>query len=423
MKLQIAKGVKDTPPDEKIVKNEVVDNLRRVFELYGFMPLETPVIERYDTLTAKFAAGEDSDAKNEIFKLNDQGKRDLGLRFDLTVPLARFVAMNPSLKLPFKRYAVGPVFRDGPIKLGRTREFWQMDVDTVGTKSMLADAEMVALASTFFKQLGLDVVIRINNRKLLNGILEQSGIDKKEEAIISIDKLSKVGKEGVSDELKGKGYSKGQINKVFGILSENTLNKLGKVVKNELGKEGLLELRDLLNYLKSMKVKTVKFDPSLARGLAYYTGTVFEVFVKKGEVTSSIAAGGRYDDMVGKYMGGGRTIPAVGISFGLVPIMETLRSMQKIQSKATAKVLVIPINTVEKSLSITQELRDSEVAADFAMGKKGVSKNLEYANSLGIPYVAIIGEDELKKNKVLLRDMKSGDEQLLSLKNLVKKLK
>src|SRR3989344_5867493 len=221
MKLQTARGVQDVPPEEKIVKNQVVDTLKEMFILYGFAPLETPILERYETLAAKFAAGEASDALKEIFKLKDQGKRNLGLRFDLTVPLARYVAMNPSLKLPFKRYAVGEVFRDGPIKLGRSREFWQMDVDTVGTVSMLAEAEILALAENAFFQLGLNVKIKINNRKLLNGILQQSGINKKEEAIIIIDKLDKIGVAGVSSELQAKGCTAGQIKAVLSLLNSD----------------------------------------------------------------------------------------------------------------------------------------------------------------------------------------------------------
>ena len=160
MKLLTARGVQDSPPEEKIIKNKVVDTLREVFQLYGFAPLETPIIERYETLTAKFAAGEASDALKETFTLTDQGKRDLGLRFDLTVPLARFVAMNPTLKMPFKRFEMGSVFRDGPIKAGRVRQFWQCDVDTIGSKSMLADAEIIAIMSTGFNKLKLDTIIK-----------------------------------------------------------------------------------------------------------------------------------------------------------------------------------------------------------------------------------------------------------------------
>ena len=182
MKLQTAKGVQDVPPEEKIVKNKVVSALQETFEAYGFAPLETPLLERYETLASKFAAGEASDALKETFKLTDQGKRNLGLRFDLTVPLARFVAMNPTMKMPFKRYELGPVFRDGPIRAGRVRQFWQCDVDTIGSKSMLAEAEILALVQKAFRKLNLDVVVKVNNRKLLNGILNQVRIKNKEEA-------------------------------------------------------------------------------------------------------------------------------------------------------------------------------------------------------------------------------------------------
>ena len=420
MKLQTARGVKDLSPEEKIVKNNVVNTLQEVFNLYGFAPLETPLIERIETLSAKEAAGEESDVMKEVFKLTDQGKRKLGLRFDLTVPLARYVATNSALKLPFKRSQVGRVFRDGPIKLGRTREFWQMDVDTVGTKSMIAEAELLALANTAFTKLGMNVVIKVNNRKILNGILEQSGIKEKENAIIVIDKLAKIGKTGVEKELRERGYSSKQIKSIFSIIKEKTtFADLKKSVTTDLGKEGIAEMQDVLDYCRSMGIKTIRYEVSLARGLAYYTGTVFEVFLKKGEITSSIAAGGRYDDMVGKFMGGGRIIPAVGISFGLVPIVESLKKEGK---KTPARLLVLPINTIKESLQIAEEFRSNGIETDFAMGKKGVSKNLQYADSLGIPFVAIIGEKELSKKKVLLRNMQTGDEQLLSVSQAVKKL-
>ena len=420
-KLQTAKGVEDIPPEEKILKNEVVRTLTEVFELFGFAPLETPIIERYDTLAAKSAAGEESDALREVFKLTDQGKRALALRFDLTVPLARYVAMNPTIKLPFKRYAIGRVFRDGPIKLGRTREFWQMDVDTVGTSSMLADAEIVALTESVFKKLGLEVIIKVNNRKLLNAILEQAGISKgKEEAIISIDKLNKIGIEGVSTQLKERGYTKKQIEVLFSLIKEGiTLASLEKKVDD---KEGYEELEKVFSYLKQMGVTSAVFDVSLARGLAYYTGTVFEVFLKQGKVKSSLAGGGRYDEMIGTFMGGGRVVPAMGISFGIVPILETLKINKELIRKTPTKLYVIPINSTMESLGIVQELRNSGVSTDLAI-KKGVSKNLQYADALGIPYVAIVGENELKQGKLLLRNMQDGSEQLLAIKTVIQKLK
>ena len=426
MKPQTAKGVRDVPPEEKILKNKVINDLKEVFELYGFVPLETPVIERYDTLAAKFAAGEDSDAMKETFKLTDQGDRKLALRFDLTVPMCRFIAMNPTLKMPFKRYQFGPVFRDGPIKAGRTREFWQCDIDTAGVKSMLADAECLAIVQTVFDKWDLDIVIKVNNRKLLNGILEQAGIKKKEEAIIAIDKLAKIGEKGVEEELLDKGYQKKQIKTIFSMIKEGTtLNDLKKSITSEEGKEGLQELVDLFSYLKSMNVKSAVFDVSLARGLGYYTGPAFEVFLKSknAKISSSLGGGGRYDKMIGGYLGGGREVPSTGLSFGIVPIMETLKDEKNVESKTPAKVYVIPLGTIEESLKIAQELRNAGIPTDFVLGKKGVSKNLQYANALGIPYVLIIGENELKQKKVMLRNMESGDELLLSVKDVIKRLK
>ena len=423
MEMQTAKGVKDLAPEEKILKNKVVNTILKTFEWYGFAPLETPILERYETLAAKYGAGEESDALKETFKLKDQGDRQLGLRFEMTTSLARYVAQNPTLKMPFKVYQAGPVFRDGPIKTGREREFWQADADTVGTASMLAEAEQIALLCDVFRSLNFKFVIKVNNRKILNGILKQSGVSEVREALIAIDKLDKIGKVGVADELKQRGCSKAQADKVFSFLTKGaTVSSLKKKVKDEEGKQGLAELGELLGYLKVMGVKEAEFDLSLARGQAYYTGTVVEAYLKNSTITSSIAGGGRYDQMIGNYMGGSREIPAIGVSFGITPIMEQMKVQSKMTERTPAKVLVIPINAVDEALKIAQELRKNGISTDFALGKKGVTKNLEYANTLAIPYVAIVGEEEVKKKKVLLKEMSSGTEQMLSVKDLVKKL-
>ena len=422
MKLTTAKGCADVPPEEKIIKNKVVDIIAKTFERYAFAPLETPILERFETLAAKFGAGAGSDVLNETFKLSDQGKRKLGLRFELTTSLGRYVAMNPTIKLPFKRYEIGRNFRDGPIKLGRAREFWQCDADTVGSSSMLAEAEQLAILNDVFKELNFKIVIKINNRKILNGILNQSGIKDVKEAIIAIDKLDKIGKEGVSKELKERGYSKKQIDAVLSMVKKGVkLRELKQQITEEEGKQGIAEMEELLKYLKPLGVK-VDYDVSLARGQAYYTGTVLEVFLKNSKVTSSIASGGRFDNMIGGFLGGGRTIPACGISFGLTPMMEEMKLRYKDSKKTPAQVLVIPINTNKDSLAIAQELRSSGINTDFAIGKKGVSKNLQYANTLRIPFVIIVGEKELKKDKVQLRDMKTGEEKLLSVEQVIKKL-
>ena len=422
MDIQTAKGVRDIPPQEKILKNKVVATLQEIFELYGFSPLETPTLERYETLSSKFAAGDASDALKETFKLKDQGDRDLGLRFDLTVPLARFIAMNPNLKMPFKRYEMGTVFRDGPIKLGRYREFWQCDVDTIGSKSMLVEAEILAVMQTAFAKLGLDVTLKVNNRKLLNGILEQAGIKDGEPAIIAIDKLDKIGKEGVTKELLERGYNKKEIESLFSYIKEGiTLKELKNKIKSQSGEEGIKELEELFVYLKELGVLTV-FDISLARGLAYYTGTVYEAYLKKGTITSSLAGGGRWDNMIGKFLGGSRDVPAVGVAFGVEPIMDTLKQLQKEVKKTPTKVYVVPIQTVSESLKLVTELRTAGIPTSMDLVGKGVSKNLDYASSLGIPYVIILGSNEVQKKKVLLRDMSSGEQQELTVKEVVKKL-
>lgn len=422
MELINAKGVRDFAPEEKIMRQQVIDSLRSVFEEFGFNPIETPVIEKYELLSSKYAGGEE--ILKEVFKLKDQGGRKLALRYDLTVPFARFIAMNPNIKMPFKRYQIGRVYRDGPIKLGRYREFWQCDVDIVGNKNMAADAEMLAIADKAFKKLNLKITIKINNRKILDGILAASNIKESKwiDAILSIDKLKKQGKNEVEKELKGKGIK--ETKKIFNLIEKKSSNKktlanLKRSLTSDIGKQGAKEMEDILTYLKSFDVK-VDFDPSLARGLAYYTGPVYEIFLKDYNIPSATAAGGRYDDMIGKFIGK-NDYPATGISFGVEVITEALK-MAKIKSKkSVVDIYIIPISTTNESIKITQELRNAGIKTDIDLAGKGPSKNLGYANSFDIPYVLFIGSDELKKKKFKLKDMKTGKEEYLSLNSIVKK--
>lgn len=415
MELQNAKGTRDFPPEEKILRNQIVNTLTKNFENYGFSPLETPLLERFETLSAKYAGG--SEIIKETFKLKDQGDRQLGLRFELTTSLARFVGMNPNLKMPFKRYEIGPVFRDGPIKLGRMRQFWQCDVDIIGSKSMLADAEILSLAYDIFKELKLDVTIKVNNRKLLNGILEEADITQyKEDVILVIDKLEKIGEKGVSKELEILGLNNEQIKDLLSLLKQKDLKKLK--ISNQEGQEGLKELEELQTLLKNK----IEFDPSLARGLSYYTGTVFEVFLKKGKITSSLAGGGRWDKMIGGFLETEKEFPAVGIAFGLEPITETIKQSQKETIQTPTQVFLIPIQTQKETMKIAQEFRNNNINTDLDITGRGISKNLNYANSLNIPYVIFVGEEELKKNKLKLKDMKSGKEEFLTQEQIIKKL-
>ncbi len=427
--LMTARGVKDFPPEEKIIREKVVNILKEVFEKYGYNPFENPVLERLDVLKAKFAAGEESDAYKEIFTLKDQGNRDLGLRFELTLGLCRFVGMNPDLKLPFKRYEVGRVYRDGPIKLGRLREFWQCDVDIVGTKSVLADAEVLAIVQDVFEKLDFDIEIQVSNRKLLNGILEECDVDPnlRMSAMIIIDKLKKVGIDGVNKELKENGISEESIRKLNKILeiedsNENKINKLRELVKNKQGKEGLDELEEMFSYLESLNVKNVVFNPTLARGLTYYTGPIYEVFLKNSEVTSSVVGGGRYDEYIGNFLGGKKQIPATGLSFGLEPITEAIKLREKQVVKSVAKVYVIPIASVKESLELIQKLRKSGIKADMDVMGRSITKNLDYANVMGIPYVIFVGEKEIKSGKFKLKNMSSGEETQISLEQAMKQL-
>ena len=417
-----AKGTRDFAPEDKIVRQQVLDRLRTIFELYGYSPLETPMIERYEVLSSKFAGGDE--ILKETFRFKDQGDRELGLRYDLTVPFARFVGMNPNLKMPFKRYQIGRVFRDGPIRMGRYREFWQCDVDVVGTRSMFADAECVKIAQNFFKDLGFNVTIEVNNRKLLDGILESLGIAKGKwtDVILGIDKLKKIGVKGVEAELKQKGIEGKEIDALLKVLrteGKNTVKveKLRKFLKSEKGLEGLKELEELFSYVSG---KNIVFSISLARGLAYYTGTVFEVFMKKGDFMSSLAAGGRYDNMIGEMLENKREYPAVGISFGIEPITAML---DKKGVKTVTQVYIIPIKTSKKCLNIASKLRAEGIKVDMDLVGRGISKNLDYANSLGIPYVIFVGKDELKAKKVKLRDMKTGKEKMVALDRIARLLK
>jgi len=418
--------MRDFPPEEKMLRDSLLDLLKTTFENYGFSPLETPIVERWEILAAKYAGGEE--ILKEIFKLTDQGGRELGLRYELTVSLARFIGMNPTIKRPFKRYQIGPCFRDGPIKRGRAREFWQCDVDIVGTESMLADAELINLTLDFFSKIGFDVEIKVNNRKILKDLAMQFGVKKSiaDSVILSLDKLEKIGPEGVERELMEKGVENASLllDTMLSLsLSGRTNEEKINDIKKRVHSAGIRELEEFFIYLDDRE--RVRFTPSLARGLAYYTGTIFEVYLQDS-FTSSLAAGGRYDNLIGDFVGTGEKFPAVGISFGLEPITEIIKERQlqtgRVTRKTVTKVFVIPIQEISESRKITQELRRAGINTDMDLIGRGISANLDYANSYNIPYVLIVGPDELKQGKVKLRDMQSGQEELLTLEQVKERL-
>ncbi len=419
------RGTRDFLPQEKMMRDRIVQTLKQKFEVYGFSPLETPALENYDILTSKFAGG--SEILKELYSLEDQGKRRLGLRYDLTVPLSRVFA-SQKLPLPFKRYQIASVWRDGPIKAGRYREFVQCDVDVIGVSSTRQEAELIALTNDAFKSLGLRVFSKINSRKLLNGILDFLGIPvvKNVPVILALDKLEKIGPDGVLkelDEILGEEKARETLELFAEVEKEKSLKILEGMSLNAEGKRGLKELDEFYSCLSDFGVQRefAVFSPSLARGLNYYTGIVFEVFAAQGEseIRSSLAAGGRYDDLIGKYANAEKQIPAVGISFGLDVIAEVLKQKTeadgKTLSKTPVKVLVVPFGNFSYAIRISREMRSYGVSCLVDLEGKSVSKNMDYANKLGIPFVVFCGEQEEKEKKIKLRDMASGKEELVAM--------
>ncbi|PIN78545.1 histidine--tRNA ligase [Candidatus Woesearchaeota archaeon CG10_big_fil_rev_8_21_14_0_10_33_12] len=426
---KIAKGVKDWYGKDAILRNEIKDALKRVFERYGYNPIETPMIERAETV--KFKGGEE--IQKEIFTLKDQGKRELALRFDQTLPLARFVASNKDVKFPFKRYVIGEVFRDGPTQpeQGRYRVFTQCDVDILGVKDMIAEAELLALAQNCFKELELgNITVKINNRKLLDGILEYSGVPDKDKfnAIIILDKMDKIGIEGVKKEINSL-LPKNTVDKLIPTITKaknnnETYKKLTEIISSKNGKQGLNEIKQLLDYSKSMGLDFIEFDPSLARGLDYYTGTTIEVYLKdKSVVKSAVLAGGRFDNMIGAFMGIKKEIPAVGFSFGLERIAMILKDIKKNIKLSNTELYLIPINTAKECLKIACSLRNNGLNVDMDLKEKRMGQAITYADSLGIPYVGIIGEDELKENSITIKNLKTREQNKIKINEVCKYLK
>lgn len=402
--MKIAKGVKDYSPKEQFLREKLLDTATKIYRKYGFNPLQTPIIEREETLTNKYAGGEE--ILKEIYTLKDQGKRKLALRYDLTVPLARYVKQNPEMKLPFKRYQFGPVFRDGPIKKGRFREFIQCDADVVGNKELWAEAELLKMMGEIFSSLNLKIVIKYNNILLLKTILKKQNVKDLTSTILTLDKLEKIGEKGVIKELK----QKKEVN------SEEILKAVRNARKENC--EGLAELEEFESYLKQFGVTNAKFDPTLARGLAYYTGTVYEAFLVDSDFTSSVAAGGRYDNMLGKLAG--KDYSAVGITFGVDATLDAIQ--EKLVNEVLIDVCIISINKSAESIALANNLREQGIKTEL-MINKNIKKALNFANHYNINYCVLVGEEEVSSKKYTLRNMLDGKEYKLSIKDIINKIK
>lgn len=419
IELKNVKGCPDYSPKEQYIRNYISDTLKKVFEKYGFKPLQTPILCYYDLLALKY--DEENDILKEIYKVTDQGNRDLALRYDLTVPFAKYIAINPNIKLPFKRYEIGEVFRDGPVKLGRDREFIQCDVDSVGIEGQLVEAEFIAIYVEAYKELGIDVIVKYNNRKFLSGIIIEAGIPEEfvTDTITIIDKFEKLTKQELEKEFEKIGLNNEQIQKLFMYLNMEATELVNIENKNETLEQGINELNTLKTYIDELGLaEYVQFTPSLARGQEYYTGTVIEVFVKDGSITSSIGGGGRYDNMITDFIDNGTTYPAVGVSFGLNVIYEILKNREEFSEKALTDIYIIPMGTEIQCLKIAQQLRNVGYKVEIEMKNRKMKKALDYANIENIPYVIILGEDELSNNSVTLKDMRGKTQTQISIDNI-----
>ena len=450
-KPSIPKGTRDFGPQEMAKRNYIFNTIRSVYELYGFQQIETPAMETLQTLMGKY--GEEGDKL--LFKVLNSGDYlskitdeelcerntlrlaarlcEKGLRYDLTVPFARYVVMHrEELQLPFKRYQMQPVWRADRPQKGRYREFYQFDGDVVGSDSLLNEVELMQIEDEVFSRLGVRVQIKINNRKILTGIAEVIGAaDRIVDITVAIDKLDKIGEDGVVAELREKGLSDEQIEKLRPIINlqgtnDEKLATIADVLKDsEVGMKGVEETRFILSNLHPDTMRNeIQLDLTLARGLSYYTGAIFEVKALDTPM-GSISGGGRYDNLTGIF--GMPGLSGVGISFGVDRIYDVLDALELYpkDSLQTSQVLFINFGEQEAAyvLPIVAQVRRAGIRAEIFPDAAKMKKQMSYANAKQIPYVVLAGESEMNEGKVTLKNMETGDQQLLSPEELVDALK
>ncbi len=440
----LPQGTRDFGPEVVRKRNYIFNTIRSVFELYGYQPLETPAMENLDTLMGKY--GEEGDKL--IFKIlnnglseagkaeqaritfenllqgkNDKNLTERALRYDLTIPFARYVAMNHTqLTIPFKRYQIQPVWRADRPQKSRYREFYQCDADVVGSKSLLNEVELAIMYATVFERLGLDVTIKINNRKILSALAELCGGSSNMTNItVAIDKLDKIGLEKVKEELAQRGLSAEQILTIEQYLSISGSNaeKLQKIKalmgNSETSAAGISELEWILNYPGNTALQKLEVDFTLARGLNYYTGTIFEVKANMVQM-GSIGGGGRYDDLTGTF--GVPGIPGVGISFGVDRIYDAMEALSLFPATVQTGTQVLFFNLGEKestaAFALMQQLRNNGIRAELYHETAKFDKQFKYAEKKGIPFIIILGARELEENNCTVKDIRSGEQQTIA---------
>lgn len=452
-KPSIPKGTRDFGPKVMVRRNWIFSTIRSVFERYGFEPIETPAMENLSTLTGKY--GEEGDqlifkilnngdflSKADVAALEEKDSKKLSfsiskkaLRYDLTVPFARFVVMNQhAIPFPFKRYQIQPVWRGDRPGKGRYQEFFQCDADVVGSDALLHEVEFVRIFDEALSSLGIpEFNIVLNNRKVLAGIAEVAGASEKlTDLTVAIDKLDKIGREKVEEELVNRGISRDQIVKLeplFGMEGTpiEVLQQLEQHLEHSaIGKKGVEELRYVVNYVEDLGLKnaTLVLDPTLARGLNYYTGAIFEVKVPESPV-GSICGGGRYDDLTGIF--GLKNMSGVGISFGADRIYDVLEHFDLFPSQAATSTQLLFVNFGEAEekycMKLAQQLREEGIRTEVYAENAKMKKQMKYADDKAIPFVALIGEDEMTSNTITVKDMESGNQEKIDFEGLVNRFR
>ena len=446
----IPKGTRDFTPDDMVKRNYIFECVKTVFRKYGYLPIETPAMENLDTLLGKY--GEEGDkllfrilnsgdylskSDPEILAQKDSSSLssqicDRGLKYDLTVPFARFVVQHRNeLQFPFKRYQIQPVWRADRPQKGRYREFYQCDVDVIGSNSLLNEAELLSIIDEVFEALNIKVLIKINNRKVLAGIAEVIGREEKlTDLTVAMDKLDKIGLEKVKEELLKKEFSQDSISKLEPVLTfmgsfEEKKNFLEVFLRDsEIGKRGLDEIKKVMDFSSSLKIACeIEFDLSLARGLNYYTGAIIEVKAVEVEM-GSICGGGRYDDLTGIF--GLPDVSGVGISFGADRIYDVLNQLNRFPEEEGSRLKLLFVNFGDKEalyiLSIINKIRGAGINVELYPDSVKMKKQMSYANANKIPFVALMGEEEIKNELITLKDMNSGEQISVNLDELIQKL-
>lgn len=446
VKPSIPKGTRDFQPLEMMKRNYIFNTIKSVFEKYAYLPIETPSMENLSTLMGKY--GEEGDRL--LFKILNSGDflsgvnpqeytsqqltpliAEKGLRYDLTVPFARFVVQHQNdLTFPFKRYQMQPVWRADRPQKGRYREFYQCDIDVIGSDSLLNEVELIQITNEIFEKFQIPVEMKINNRKVLSGIAEVVGHPEKiTDICVAIDKIDKIGQEKVCEELLQREISSEAINKIepffnFKGSNKEKLDLLKHNFENStIGLEGVRELEDILNICKELQIEEPEIDITLARGLNYYTGAIFEVKTV-GVVMGSISGGGRYDDLTGIF--GLKNMSGVGISYGAERIYDVLDEMNLFPQQIGTPVKVIFLNFGETeqlyALKAVQQVRAAGIAAEIYPDKAKIGKQMNYANNKGIPFVVMAGAQEISQNRYTLKNMETGEQEIYDLETIIKKL-